>query len=1177
VSRTDAALLETERAQAMASDPQVSAWVSANAGAGKTHVLKLRVLKLLLAATPPERILCLTYTKAAAAEMAQRVFGDLARWAVAPDSQLDEHLVKLLGRIPDEGERAFARQLFARALETPGGLKFETIHAFCERLLQRFPVEAAVPPGFVILDEMESSLLLREAIDDTLAAAMRNASPLAAAVQRAAAFAAGDGFDDVLREALGKREWLERASRLALRGDLVSQAAPLYAEALSLAGESLEETDRALAGVLADEDLTRAAHALATGSSTDRNLSAALLKARAAPSPRLRIEALRKVFTTAEGNPRSRMTTKAVDSAHPGVDRLLTWARDRFCGLLEERKGHLLREASLALLQIADAVHERYADAKARRAALDFEDLIMSTVRLLGTSEQAQWVLYKLDGGLDHILVDEAQDTSPGQWKIIEALAQEFSAGAGSRGDIRTLFAVGDEKQSIYSFQGAAPRMFAAMGGAFAERAAAGGQTWHAVPLTLSFRSTEPILRAVDRVFADPARTPGLSAHPAPVAHHPLRARHAGLVEIWPTETWQPAAPGEPWSPLGEQPTIEPAVRLAARIAALIEGWLKDGERLASEGRPVRPGDILILVRKRRPFAPVMVRALKSRGIPVAGSDRMKLNEQLAVQDLMALGDFLMLPEDDLALAAALKSPLFGLDDDDLLTFAPERRGSLWSALLRAAPDSPRLTEAAETLKRWRMLADFSPPYEFFARLLDKDGMRSRLLTRLGPDAADAIDEFLAMAMAYDDQAPASLAGFLHWLRRTDREVKRDMEHGRDEVRVMTVHGAKGLEAPIVFLPDTCTSASGSSAASLVALPNPVSGSLFPEPYVWPVKGTSSHEKVSLARARVAAAEAEEHNRLLYVALTRARDRLYIAGYEPRNGRPRDCWYDLIRNSLEPVSTPHTAADGRPILRLESPQTAPPEQRHEATSRSAATGEPPRWVHEPAPREPVTLIPLSPSRTAPLDVDAEGEPLEPRRLPQAGAGLPSPLALGEDYRFLRGTITHALLEHLPSIAPGLRLDAAQRFVAAKGAPLPARVQEEIVREAMAIITDVAYGALFGPESRAEVPIAAEIPDPQGRRAPLRIIGQIDRLVRLAHEVLILDYKTNRPPPAEPKAVAAAYVRQLAAYRLVMQRVFPRLPVRAAILWTDGPRLMEIPADIIDSHAKSLWDGVPPFP
>jgi ATP-dependent helicase/nuclease subunit A len=1177
VSETDTALLETERAQATASDPQASAWVSANAGAGKTHVLKLRVLKLLLAGTPPERILCLTYTKAAAAEMAQRVFGDLARWTAAPDSQLDEHLVKLFGRAPDEGERAFARQLFARALETPGGLKFETIHAFCDRLLQRFPVEASVPPGFVILDEMESNLLLREAIDDTLAAAMRNGSPLAAAVQRAAAFAAGDGFDDVLREALGKREWLERASRLALRGPLAAEAAPFYAEALSLAGESLEATERALAGVLADEDLTRAAHALATGSAADRDLSAALVKARTAASARLRIEALRKVFTTLNGTPRSRMATKAVASAHPDVDRLLTRSRDRFCGLLEERKGHLLREASLALLQIADAVHERYADAKARRAALDFEDLIMSTARLLGTSEQAQWVLYKLDGGLDHILVDEAQDTSPDQWKVIEALAQEFFAGAGSREHIRTLFAVGDEKQSIYSFQGAAPRMFAEMGDAFAARAAAGEQTWHEVPLTLSFRSTEPILRAVDRVFADPASTPGLSAEAEPIRHQALRKGHAGLVEMWPTEAWQQAAPAEPWSPLGEQPPTQPSVRLAARIAALIERWLADGEMLASEGRPVRPGDILILVRKRQPFAPVMVRALKSRGIPVAGSDRMKLNEQLAVQDLMALGDFLTLPEDDLALATVLKSPLFGLDDDDLLSFAPERRGSLWSALLRAAPESPRLTEAAETLKRWRMLADFSPPYEFFARLLDKDGMRSRLLTRLGPDAADALDEFLGMAMAYDDQAPASLAGFLHWLRRTDREIKRDMEHGRDEVRVMTVHGAKGLEAPIVFLPDTCSSASGRSAAGLVALPNPLSDSIFPEPYVWPVKGTSSHEKVSAARARVAAAEAEERNRLLYVALTRARDRLYIAGYEPRSGRAKDCWYDQIRNSLEPISTAHITADGRSVLRLESSQTAPPEQRPEAACPPAAARERPRWAHEPAPREPMTLIPLSPSRAAPLDVDAEGEPIEPRRPPQAGAALPSPLALAEDYRFLRGTITHALLEHLPSIPTAHRLQAAQRFVAAKGAPLPARVQGEIVREALAIITDAAFGALFGPESRAEVPMAAEIPDPQGRRAPLRIIGQIDRLVRLAHEVLILDYKTNRPPPAEPRAVTAAYVRQLAAYRLVIQRVFSGLPVRAAILWTDGPRLMEIPADLLDSHEKSLWDRAAPSP
>ncbi|MBE0691141.1 MAG: UvrD-helicase domain-containing protein, partial [Anaerolineae bacterium] len=510
-------------------------------------------------------------------------------------------------------------------------------------------------------------------------------------------------------------------------------------------------------------------------------------------------------------------------------------------------------------------VQQRYIEAKARRAALDFDDLILRTAGLLTKADWAEWVLYKLDRGLEHILVDEAQDTSPRQWSIISGLANEFFAGAGAHDRPRTLFAVGDEKQSIYSFQGAEPKLFASSGADFARRAADAELNWRTVPLILSFRSTEAVLASVDRVFADPVRTPGLMASAGPIQHHARRIGHAGLVEIWPTEVWQAPEAAEAWSPLSDEPAQSPVARLTNRIAETIDGWLKGGERLESENRPVRAGDILILVRKRQPFAAAMVAALKARGIPVAGSDRMQLTEQIAVEDMMALGEFLILPEDDLALAAVLKSPMFNLDDDDLLTFAPGRKGSLWSALLAAAKANPRLAPAATTLRRWRAEADFRPPYEFFASLLDNEGIRTRMLARLGPEAAEPLDEFLDLALDYDDRNPPSLQGFLVWLRRLRLEIKRDQEHGRDEVRVMTVHGAKGLEAPIVFLPDTCSSGSGRQAGSLLPLPGVRRPVGFPDPYVWPVKGTSRHPAVQAAKNAIDAAEAEERDRLLYV------------------------------------------------------------------------------------------------------------------------------------------------------------------------------------------------------------------------------------------------------------------------------------------------------------------------
>ncbi len=494
---------------------------------------------------------------------------------------------------------------------------------------------------------------------------------------------------------------------------------------------------------------------------------------------------------------------------------------------------------------------------------------------------------------------------------------------------------------------------------------------WRRVPLTLSFRSVEPLLAAVDRIFAKPERTPGLTASREPVSHVANRAGHAGLVEIWPLEPYQAATPAEPWSPLAETGASPSVVRLAARIAATIRGWLDSREMLPSLGRPIRAGDILILVRKRAPFAPVMISALKARDIGVAGADRLMLTEQIAVQDLVALGDVLNLPDDDLALASVLKSPLFSLDDDDLMALAHGRKGSLWEELRTRAPQSGRLEDAAQTLQRWRTRSERLPPFEFYSSILDGEGGRGRMLARLGPEAADAIDEFLNLALAYDDSAPPSLQGFLAALREGQREVKRDMEQGRNEVRVMTVHGAKGLEAPIVFLPDTCTTRSARPANGLLVLEDAVRPSTVPPPFLWPVKGTSKVGAVQQAKARIADAETEERNRLLYVALTRARDRLYVAGFEGLRAPPDNCWYNLIKDGLDGHLKEVKASDGRVVWRLASDQTTKPEPARSRGSQSVASAPLPAWAKTKAPREPMLTMPLVPSRLAPLEMEAE--------------------------------------------------------------------------------------------------------------------------------------------------------------------------------------------------------------
>ena len=1169
-------LSRTRQRQAEAADPASSAWVSANAGTGKTHVLTMRVLRLLLAGTAPERILCLTYTKAAAAEMSKRVFDSLSKWVMLPEAELAQTLAKLLERKPDAAEMALARTLFTRATETPGGLGVQTIHAFAERLLQRFPLEAGVTPGFAILDEETARKLQREAIDHVVgAAARKRASPLGRALEAAIRYAADDRFDEVLADALRQRDWLDAAVRMppAAEGGAsgLDAVEDLYRRHFAVReGVTHAAIEAEAATLLSPRDLAHLRDVLQGGSKTDNNMAEKAAAALAAATDAARMDALSGLFLKADGDPRDKFLTNGLKAKNPEADAMLARAQARFLALLAERQGAAAVEATMALLRLAEAVQQRYTEAKVRRAALDFDDLITRASSLLSTRASAEWVLYKLDHGLDHILVDESQDTSPSQWRVVEAIAAEFFSGSGAREDIaRTLFAVGDEKQSIYSFQGAAPEMFARMGDRFADMCRAAGATWRTVPLTLSFRTVAPILEAVDRVFADPALTPGVT--PAP--HAVKRAGQAGLVEVWPTEKPEDLAPADAWSPLDEQSAEPPVVRLANRIADTIKGWLASGEPLPSAGRPIAPGDILILVRKRQPFAAPMVQALKARGIPVAGADRMRLAEQIAVEDMLSLGDVLTLPEDDLALAEVLKSPIFGLDDADLTDLACGRKGTLWKALLDRSKESPRYVEAASTLLRWRKAADFRPPFEFFADILDRDGVRKRLIARLGPDAADPLDEFLNLALTYDDGAPPSLAGFLAYMRDGERDIKRDMEHGRNEVRVMTVHGAKGLEAPIVFLPDTCSLGSAGSQGGrpipLDALARPAG---TPAPFVWPVKGTSGHDRVREAREAVKRREREERNRLLYVAMTRARDRLYVAGFENGKGPEPGCWYELIRTGLDGVLEKAADKDGREVLRLAVPQTAPPEAPGVALVAQPSAEALPPWSASPAPREPQLTIPLAPSRLAPYDTDDEGEPLPtpPPRDPRAEPAATSPARLADESRFLRGRLTHALLQHLPSVDPKAWPAAAKAFLAERGRGLPARTLASIAAETLAVLADPAFAPVFGPGSQAEVPLVAVVPRPDGAGPPLRITGQIDRLAIQDDAVLIVDYKTNRSAPRTAAAVAPVYLYQLAAYRLAVRDIFPGRAVRAALLWTHGPYLMEIPQETLAAHEADLW-------
>lgn len=1135
----------TKQAQAQAASPEGSAWVSANAGTGKTHVLVRRVLRLLLAGACPETIICLTFTKAAASEMANRLTGALGSWATAPEQTLSKELHELLGRAPLAGEMVLARRLFAQVLDTPGGLKIQTIHSFCERILRLFPLEARVAPGFSVLTEEDARTRLRQASAEVLdQAAAAPETPLGRALQTVVIHAGETRFDEILLDMLAKRDVIAAMVRRAEEAG--TEIRSLIAAALGVNAEAgPDELAAAQAEVLDQEALSRALNALeSSDKEADTRLADRLRAAQCAVDVPGKIAAFAEAFLTREGKARSdaRFPTKAVVETFPDVAATLRRARDHFAKLEDDRAALTVAEASAALVTLAEAVIARYEQGKAVDDVLDYDDLIHKALGLL--SHSTDWVLYRLDGGIDHILIDEAQDNSPKQWAVVELLTQEFFAGQGAREKLRTVFAVGDEKQSIYGFQGASPAHFARFGADFRFRSRAIGQAWHDVPLTLSFRTVEPILRAVDLVFGG-NMLPGGPSEFACIRHHAHRQGHAGLIEVWPVEQWGKRGGVSPWKPLADLPSgTDPVHSVAARIADQIKVWLDSGEHLPSCGRPIQPGDILILVRKRKPFAEPMIRALKARGIPVAGADRMRLTEQIAVMDLMALGDALLLPQDDLTLATVLKSPVFGFTDEDLFAFAHGRTGSLWEALKASASSDERCRTAVAELRRWRGFAGNCGPFEFFAGLLEAEGLRSRLVRRLGPEAADAIDEFLNLALNYEQIAPVSLQGFLHWVRQSGIEVRRDMEQQGNQVRVMTVHGAKGLQANIVFLPDTCSMRSGRWPA-LVTVPDENMPPQWRDHLVWRIPGIRPIPAIEKALDIAKAAERAEYYRLLYVAMTRARDRLYVAGFANRTkaGRDEGCWYDVIWRALEKIASRSKDSEGRSILRLEAPQSVPPETDGANFRPPLGTGECPPWMQTRA-RFEASALRVVPSAMESAEEDA----------PQTPAGERAPEA-AETTR-IRGLLVHKLLELLPEVDPEERRSVAKRLARVHGGGLEEMEVNTLINRVLAILDAPEFAHLFGPRSCAEVPFAALRAAESAERGA-EMFGQIDRLAVTEDEVLIVDYKTSRDVPVSPREVPPAYIAQMAAYRDALTAVFPGRRVRTFLLWTEALKMMEL--------------------
>jgi ATP-dependent helicase/nuclease subunit A len=1148
----DAAL----RGQAAAAEPDACAWVEANAGSGKTKVLIDRVARLLLKGAAPDSITCVTYTKAAASEMQSRLFGVLGEWCVMAPEKLKGELAKLEKRdtFSDE-ELGRARELFAKALETPGGLRIETIHAFCGRVLRRFPIEAGVAPGFQELDDEATEGLWDDAIR-ALGAKVAHGSKETVAAARAVAEAGGGGLG-LVRELDARRAQVEAFVR---RAGGIEQADELLRVQLQAPRETVEQIlEEAMGAHLPREALKQLAAALPVAKASDAELARVISVALSDAPAEARHDAYAGVVFTAAGEVRKSncYTADAVKVA-PSVVGLFQMKDipqgseiERLLKVEDTLRARVIYEKSAALLRIADVVFRDFERRKDARAGLDFDDLINTVNRLLARDHAAEWVLWKLDGGIAHVLLDEAQDTSPAQWRILRALTDDiFSGESAERKHQRTMFVVGDEKQSIYSFQGADPEEFLSQGRDVRGQAEVVNVRFNTPHLAMSFRSVREVLAYVDEVF-DPEvykpeapfslQTQGEQDY---ARHTAFRKSETGCVELWPLEPPAGSDDPDPWdAPIDQQTQTSPVVKLAKQVAQFVRREIDVGSAVwdGRQSRPAGPGDFLILVKRRTGgFFDAVLQQLKLQRLPVAGADRIQLLDSLPVQDLLNLVRFALCPEDDLVLAEILKGPFGGLNDDDLLELAYERPASLWREV--------QGSKSARVAKPRTFLADLlirtgEAPFEFLTRALERAIGHDRpgwelIFSRFGDPAKEPVTALLDRAAAFDAGQPASLELFLAAVEHHGGEVKRELSGPQGEVRVMTVHGAKGLQAPIVILPDT-TSAPKYDRSGLFVIsdwddardqPGKSDGAPV---WVGPKIGDTSRTRE--LRAESDARALREHRRLLYVALTRAQDRLLVCGawngQAKKTGCAEDSWYSLCLEGMQRLVSKgearETEQDGRKLLRFGDP--------------------------------PDLLLPAITSTTPPPEPDWLRKPARPEREPQRilspsslGGGEPPPIPpFGQDRerRLRRGRLIHKLLESLPDIPPKSRRKAARDFLKRQTDLSPAQ-REEMLEAAFGVIENAEFAAVFAPGGRAEAPVI-------GRIGGDIVNGRVDRLVVTEDEVLIVDFKTDRPAPATVAGVGRSYIAQMDAYAEALQQAWPGRRVRRLLVWTDGPRLMEV--------------------
>lgn len=1118
---------QANQQQREASDPNISAFVAASAGSGKTKLLTDRLLRLMLAGSAPEKILCLTYTKAAAAEMRIRLNQRLGAWVTMPDASLSQTL-QALDITPDAKTLSRARQLFADVLDLPGGMRIETIHAFCQSLLRRFPLEARLSPHFSVADDHNASKRLKTAREQVLTNGMvQKAIKTIAAEMDEQRFAAvssqfvqtaeakllqqkpeflTDFLQNLLKVAADDEQDLQNAFAIVPDVVLLKTHLKKVAEAGTPTGQGWARTGLEWLKLTAEQRLAQKElwiSTLFTKSGDIRSLKGYFGKLKE-QSDQIRADFIKEA--------------------------------ERVYWIEEKLKCLKLVQINQAFFEVLSLIAKADHDAKAMAAELSYTDLIAQTSKLLIDPGSA-WVLYKLDGGIEHLLLDEVQDTAPEQWKIANQIAAEFFAGLGAREQNRSIFAVGDPKQSIFSFQGADLKSFEKYRDKFKFSAVNAKRLWRDGKLSVSFRSTAPILALTDAVFAQGDAREGVLTPGDVLRHDVSRVGQAGSAILWPlTQNTDPPELPTWDTPDDYQVAESSIVALARRLTDYIAQRLT--QPLLSKNRMAQPGDFLVLVRTRGPIVTALTSELKARSIDVAGLDRITLPEQAAVSDLLALCDALLLPEDDLAFAQFLVSPLGGLSDESLMELAMNRKGVLVAALYERAAEQPAWSAAKDFYDTLRKRVDFDTPFALLSQALGALGGRAKLLLRFGAEASEPLDELLSEALSYTLKEPASLQNFVHYLRASGQEIKRETESGSNEVRIMTVHGAKGLQAPIVILPDT------------TSLPKAEVGLLW-------LDHTQEDLKIPIvfphAQARVAAlqphhvqlrqTQIEEYNRLLYVALTRAEDEILICGAKGKREISEYCWYESVKSGFLQLGA-EKLEDGSLVYACS--QTTKPDGESKLVQKKTFdlpgwVGCAPDWQSIPPVKDQTRPERIIPSRAVEDTTSAAwaASPL---------AGMKGAASM-RAASMARGTAVHALLQHLPTLPSVEREQAALAYLAAQPDLAAQRVQ--ICASVLKILHDPALEKLFSEGSGAEIALAGIVDERE-------ISGEADRVFVGEEEIIVADFKSDKNPPADLSLIPEKYIFQLAAYRAVLRQIYPGRRIECVLIWTDKALVMTLP-------------------